>query len=84
MPKLYISPTESKVLYQKYTQAGLSPFQANEHIKKVKKHLKELVNALRMNNKPDDEINLRFTEEFEKICQEAEAGIINNIERRKS
>ena len=73
MPRTYsLTSVEKQVLYKKHIAGGLTSFQANARIRGVKKHLKEVVDKMRMNNKKPEEIQLRFREEFELVCQKLE------------
>ena len=70
--KLYLSPTECNVLYRKKIKLGMSYFEANEIINKLKVHLHNRVLDLKKKGKTDIEIEKKFKLEWEKICQQAE------------
>ena len=70
--KLYLSPTECNVLYRKKIKLGMSQFEANEIINKLKVHLHNRVLDLKKKGKTDIEIEKKFKLEWEKICQQAE------------
>ena len=74
MPKLYnLNKLEREVLYKKYIQSGMDPIQANKRLEMVKNHLQETVDNARAMLKSDKEIEIKFRQEFYKVCQEAEA-----------
>jgi|GEM_PF-6435693 hypothetical protein len=69
-----LTSTESRLLFNKYLELGMSEAEANKTLQKRKKYLRTVVNALKQQNKTDKEINLAFTEEYEKMLMEAENG----------
>ena len=70
--KLSLNATDCIFLYNKYTNAGMSPDKANKTIKKRKEFLRNVVLKEKAKGKTDKEIQEKFDREFEKICQEAE------------
>jgi len=70
--KLSLSKTECDVLYNKYIDRGLTHYQAISRIKKVKGYLSDVISEMRVKKLSDDEINLRFVEEFHKVLQDTE------------
>lgn len=56
----------------KYISSGMSYFDAKLRLNKVIDSLNELVEKLRKNGKDEKTINIKFKEEFEKICMRAE------------
>lgn len=66
---LWLTNNEKLVLYRKYVKKGLNPKEASDKIKGITTHLEELVKQMREKNKSEKEINIRFKEEFAKLCQ---------------
>jgi len=59
----------SQVLYKKYVGSGLSSYDASARLDEFKSYLKDLKLKLERQKKSEQEINKRFKEEFEKLCQ---------------
>jgi hypothetical protein len=65
-----ISGVEKQILYNKYVSEGMCSYEANKKIKNFVNKLKKRGQKLKEQNKPKEDINKRFKEEFEKLCQE--------------
>lgn len=76
MTILRLTKIEREVLKRKYISNGLTWEEAQSNIEVITKHLENLVTTLKTKNKGISEIESKFKEEFEKICQKAEVGII--------
>lgn len=63
----YLSFVEKQVLYKKYIRMGMDSEEADKKIKRDIKHLKELVERLREKKKSEEQISLKFKEEFSKL-----------------
>lgn len=62
--KTSLSFEESKFLWTKYLKSGLSPEEAKEKVKLLKKSLSELVIKLKAKNMNEEEIGNKFRESF--------------------
>lgn len=67
---MWLSKDERLFLYQKYIKKGLDSIQANKKIKNSVEHLNKLVTKMRGQKKTDKEINVKFKEEFAKLCED--------------
>lgn len=65
---IYLTKDEKSVLFKKYIQLGLSSEDADIRIKKVTDKLSNLVERLRKQRKNNEEISIRFKEEFAKLA----------------
>jgi hypothetical protein len=68
-----LTQTEKNFLYKKYIKLGLTPKEAYYNVKKLIEHLKNLVSKLKLENKSNEDVNIQFKKEFEKICRDLEA-----------
>ena len=62
-----ISGLETNILYKKYLNQGLTTELIKENISRDKTYLKELAINLRSKGHSEDDLNLRFKEEFAKL-----------------
>ena len=76
MTILRLTKIEREVLKKKYVSNNLTWEEAQSNIEVITKHLENLVTTLKSKKKGIPEIESKFKEEFEKICQKAEAGLI--------
>jgi len=67
MRGLYLRRDEKVFLYEKAIKNGLNPHQANEIINQIVNRLNELKTKMIKQNKTEDEISMRFKEEFAKL-----------------
>lgn len=61
---------EKQLLFRKYKKSGMDYEEANQKVKGINNHLKDLVKKLREQKKSDEQINKRFLEELEKYARE--------------
>ncbi len=76
-PRLTLTKLEKQVLIRKYMSNPDNPLsweQAQLNIESITKYLENLTTTLKTQNKPLQEIESKFKQEFEKICMKAEAG----------
>lgn len=67
---MYLKKEEKEILYHKYTkELNYSSKKAHEKIDEVVKRLQDLVQKLRNQKKPENEINRVFKEEFAKLVE---------------
>ena len=64
-----LSFDESRFLLRKHMNLGLEFEDAKKKVNEDKDFLKEFVKEMRDKNKSDEEINIRFKEEFAKLCE---------------
>lgn len=64
---------ERQVLYKKYKKNGFCHEEIIERLRAIDEKLKRMKKKMQDQNKSIEDINKRFKEEFEKLCQEAEA-----------
>ena len=69
---LALTKIEKEILYRKYRSAGCSSWEAQEKIKTFCEYLHNLVVKLMTKNKSKGEIEKRFRQEFEEMCQKLE------------
>jgi len=70
--KMHLRREERALLWKKYQKLGLSKDQANDRLDKFVNYLNNLVDKLKAKGKSKDEINIKFREEFEKLCMKLE------------
>jgi len=70
---LALTKVEKEVLYHKYKQSGLSSWEASIKVKSFVEYLDHLVKRLTNAKKDKRQIEDKFKEEFEKMCQILEA-----------
>lgn len=63
----YITTDEKRLLYKKYIQLGYDEQSASEKVNKVCNFLSELVSRLREKKLEEENVNLRFKEEWAKL-----------------
>jgi len=71
---LKLTSAESRLLFDKYCEMGLTVEESNERVRKVHKYLKQLSDSFKTQNKTSVEINEAFYNEYEKLLNEAETG----------
>lgn len=83
MSSFSITFIERQVLFRKYIQLGNNYEEADQKIKTFCEYLHALKIKLKKRNISDNDINLRFKKEFEKLCQSLEGGIeyLDNINK---
>lgn len=67
-----LNKIEKEFLYKKYIKFGMSPPEAYKNVKKLIDHLKFFVEKLRLKKKSEEEIEIKFKQEFEKLAQDLE------------
>ena len=65
----YLTKIEKQVLWRKYLNQGLNAEQSHEKVENIVEYLKNLVTTLKSTNKTPKEIDIKFKEEFYKICE---------------
>lgn len=65
---LYLSKEEKTFLYWKYRGEGLSSDEANLELKGAVEFLSEFVRKMREKKRSEEEISVKFKEEFAKLC----------------
>lgn len=74
MTSLALTSIEKTVLYRKYCSQGMDPVDAGKRVKVMSEKLRDLVLKLQKEGKlSKEDINMRFKEEFAKLCEQAEA-----------
>ncbi|HED05187.1 MAG TPA: hypothetical protein ENI61_00715 [Ignavibacteria bacterium] len=66
---LYITRDEKKVLYFKLMNKGYSIQDANEYIKQISNKMSEFSKELNKSNGKEEDLNMRFKEEFAKLVE---------------
>jgi len=73
-----LNKTDKAFLYMKYTQhLGFESCIANKKIREFENQIRDIHIKLLTEGRSDDDINKKFKEEFEKLCQRLE------VEREK-
>ncbi len=65
----YLTKLEWQVLNQKYTNQGWSYKEANQKVKGIREYLINFVQKLREEKKSEEELDIRFKEEFARLCE---------------
>lgn len=79
---MYLTKDEWNVLWKKYYKEGCDPEQINERLQKIKEHLKKMMQQNKAKGMSDENINLRFKEEFARMIEMDEL-MIKKKGRRK-
>lgn len=66
---LYLTKVEWQVLNQKYINNGLSSKEAYRKVKGIREYLMDFTQKLRKEKKSEEELSIRFKEEFAKLCE---------------
>jgi len=73
MKNYKITKIECNVLWRKYIQGGLSLEQANIRLSKIQDHLKQQVEKWKRRKTPENEMQIKFEKEWEKVLLKADA-----------
>lgn len=66
----YLTLNDKQFLFRKYINLGLSKREADKKVKDCVKHLEKVRDKLRNKNLTENEINIKFQEEFAKLLEQ--------------
>lgn len=83
IPSFAITKTENEVLYKKYISLGFSPYDASSKINNFVDRLKKMHTILTKQRKSEEDINKKFKQKFEELCQQLEAERVDKKSKRR-